>query len=220
MARELNAGLFDFGGVFTDSPFDAVDSLEAELGARPGQLREIVFGPYDRDTDHPWHRLERGEIALGEARERIVDIGSREGIEVDPLDVLRRMSGGSGARELVVECVRELRQRGYLTAIVTNNVVEFRPAWTRLIPIEELFDLVIDSSEVGVRKPDRAIYDMTLERLGNIPHEGAVFLDDYPGNVAAAVSLGMKGIVVEADPRPALAELTRLLAAGSEGAGS
>lgn len=220
MARELNAVLFDFGGVFTDSPFDAVDSLEAELGARPGQLREIVFGPYDRDTDHPWHRLERGEIALGEARERIVDIGSREGIEVDPLDVLRRMSGGSGARELVVECVRELRQRGYLTAIVTNNVVEFRPAWTRLIPIEELFDLVIDSSEVGVRKPDRAIYDMTLERLGNIPHEGAVFLDDYPGNVAAAVSLGMKGIVVEADPRPALAELTRLLAAGSEGAGS
>jgi epoxide hydrolase-like predicted phosphatase len=220
MARELNAVLFDFGGVFTDSPFDAVDSLEAELGARPGQLREIVFGPYDRDTDHPWHRLERGEIALGEARERIVDIGSREGIEVDPLDVLRRMSGGSGARKLVVECVRELRQQGYLTAIVTNNVVEFRPAWTRIIPIEELFDLVIDSSEVGVRKPDRAIYDMTLERLGNIPHEAAVFLDDYPGNVAAAVSLGMKGIVVEADPRPALAELARLLAAGSEGAGS
>jgi putative hydrolase of the HAD superfamily len=220
MARELKAVLFDFGGVFTDSPFDAVDSLEAELGARPGRLREIVFGPYDRDTDHPWHCLERGEIALGEARERIVDIGSREGIEVDPLDVLRRMTGGSGARELVVECVRELRQRGYLTAIVTNNVVEFRPAWTRLIPIEELFDLVIDSSEVGVRKPDRAIYDMTLERLGNIPHDGAVFLDDYPGNVAAAVSLGMKGIVVGADPRPALAELTRLLAASSGGAGS
>ena len=70
---------------------------------------------------------------------------------------------------------------------------------------------MIDSSEVGVRKPNRAIYDMTLTRLGDIPHERAVFLDDYPANVAAAVSLGMKGILVGPDPKPALAELSGLL---------
>ena len=211
MARRVDAVLFDFGGVFTDSPFEAVDGLGAELGARPGQLREIMFGPYDRDTDHPWHALERGEISLSEARERIVRLAAGEGIEFDPIDALRRMSGGHGAREQVVACVAELRADGYRTAIVTNNVLEFRPAWTRLIPVGELFDLVIDSSEVGVRKPDRAIYDLTLERLGNIPHERSVFLDDYPANVEAARSLGMKGVVVGPDPGPALAELAAIL---------
>ena len=211
MVRALDAVLFDFGGVFTDSPFAAVDAYEAELGARPGQLREIMFGPYDRDTDHPWHCLERGEITLVTARERIVELGIQDGIEFDPIDVLRRMTGGSGGRERVVACVKELRGAGYRTAIVTNNVLEFREAWTRLIPVDELFDLVIDSSVEGVRKPDRAIYDRTLERLGNIPHERAVFLDDFPANVEAAVALGMKGVVVGPDPRPALAELRSLL---------
>ena len=158
MTRAMDAVLFDFGGVFTDSPFAAVDAFGVELGVGPPRLREIMFGSYDRDTDHPWHRLERGEITLLDARERIVQLGAREGVEFDPIDVLRRMSGGGGARQLVVDCVEELRREGYLTAIVTNNVIEFREAWTRLIPVENLFDLVIDSSQEGVRKPDRAIY--------------------------------------------------------------
>ena len=214
MRRAVDAVLFDFGGVFTDSPFDAVDSLGAELGTRPGQLREIMFGPYDRDTDHPWHRLERGEIPLVEARERIVELGAREGVEFDPFDVLRRMTGGAGAREYVVECVAQLRRDDYRTAIVTNNVVEFREAWTRLVPVDELFDVVVDSSEVGLRKPGRAIYDLALAQLGGVPHGRAVFLDDYPANVEAAVSLGMRGILVGPDPRPALAELSEILTTG------
>jgi putative hydrolase of the HAD superfamily len=211
MERAIDAVLFDFGGVFTDSPFDAVDSLGDDLGTRPGQLREIMFGPYDRDTDHPWHRLERGEIPLVEAREQIVELGTREGVEFDPFDVLRRMSGGAGAREIVVECVAQLRRDDYSTAIVTNNVVEFREAWMRLVPVDELFDLVVDSSEVGMRKPGREIYDLALARLGNVPHERAVFLDDYPANVEAAISLGMQGILVGSDPAPALAELGEIL---------
>jgi putative hydrolase of the HAD superfamily len=211
MARAVDAVLFDFGGVFTDSPFDAVDSLGDDLGTRPGQLREIMFGPYDRDTDHPWHRLERGEIPLAFAREQIVELATREGVEFEPFDVLRRMSGGAGAREIVVECVARLRRDDYSTAIVTNNVVEFREAWTRLVPVDELFDLVVDSSEVGMRKPGREIYDLALARLGNVPHQRAVFLDDYPANVEAAIALGMHGIVVGSDPAPALAELSELL---------
>lgn len=121
------------------------------------------------------------------------------------------MAGGGGARDQVVECVRQLRADDYQTAIVTNNVVEFRAAWTRLVPVDELFDLVIDSSEVGVRKPGRAIYDMALERLGGLAPERTVFLDDYPANVEAATSLGMKGVLVGADPGPALGELRAIL---------
>ncbi len=65
MPREIHAVLFDFGGVFTDSPFAALEELSDELGIGPRELLEIVFGPYDDDTDHPWHRLERGEVSLG-----------------------------------------------------------------------------------------------------------------------------------------------------------
>jgi putative hydrolase of the HAD superfamily len=70
---------------------------------------------------------------------------------------------------------------------------------------------VIDSSEVGVRKPDPAIFSLALRELGGIAPEHAVFLDDFPGNVAAARRLGMHGVLVEEDPSGALAELERLV---------
>ena len=66
MSREIRAVLFDFGGVFTESPFAALDELSKELGVAPRELLDIVFGPYHEDTDHPWHRLERGEVSLAD----------------------------------------------------------------------------------------------------------------------------------------------------------
>src|SRR5262245_52055105 len=99
LIRSIDAVLFDFGGVFTDSPFDAAEALGAELGAQPGRLLEIVFGPYHEDTDHPWHRLERGEIPLTEARDAIVALGRAAGIEADPFQLFARLGRGSGARE-------------------------------------------------------------------------------------------------------------------------
>jgi putative hydrolase of the HAD superfamily len=80
-----------------------------------------------------------------------------------------------------------------------------------MIPIAELFDAVIDSSEVGMRKPDPAIFALALRELGDIAPEHAVFLDDFPGNVAAARRLGMHGVLVENDPSGALAELERIV---------
>ena len=81
MSREIRAVLFDFGGVFTESPFAALDELSEELGVAPRELLDIVFGPYHEDTDHPWHRLERGELSLEDAREQIIEIGAAENIE-------------------------------------------------------------------------------------------------------------------------------------------
>lgn len=214
MARSIDAVLFDFGGVFTGSPFHASTTLGEELGARPGQIEEIMFGPYHEDTDHTWHRLERGEITLAAAREEIMAEGTRQGLVFDPLEILARLGGSrGGVRTPLVDRVRGLRQEGYRTALVTNNVAEFRRAWRAMIPADEIFDLVVDSSEVGVRKPDPAIYLLTLERLGNVPPERSVFLDDYESNVKAARDLGIHGLLVDDDHLATIAALDRLLAA-------
>jgi putative hydrolase of the HAD superfamily len=207
----IRAVLFDFGGVYTSSPFSVFAEAAGELGASPERVQDIVFGPYDRDTDHPWHRLERGEIPLLEAREAIMTLASEAGLAFDPLAILARLAGTGGAREAVVIATRRLRARGLRTALVTNNAREFSQGWRAMIPIAELFDAVIDSSEVGVRKPDPAIFALALRELGGVAPEHAVFLDDFPGNVAAARRLGMQAVLVEADPAGALAELERIV---------
>ena len=96
--KKIRAVLFDFGGVFTESPFDAIRSLEEERGSQPGQLQEIVFGPYHEDTDHPWHRLERGETSLENARNEIIALGKEAGLDSDPFTIFARM-GSSGIRQ-------------------------------------------------------------------------------------------------------------------------
>lgn len=211
MPRRFDAVLFDFGGVFTESPFGAFEQAARDLGADPGAVLEVVFGPYDLDTDHPWHRLERGELAFADARHAIIELGAARGIELDPLQVLLRMSTGGGTREPLVARTRALRGEGYKTALVTNNAREFRASWRNLLPLDELFDAVVDSSEVGVRKPNPAIFQRALAEVGGVAAARSVFLDDHPGNVAAARRLGMQTVLVGDDPTSALAELEQLL---------
>ncbi len=207
----LRAVIWDYGGVFSGSPFDAMAGVAREMGVDPQRFLEIVFGPYDHDTDHPWHRLERGETTLEQARAEIIEIGRREGIDSDPFHLFVAMGrGGGGMRDAVVDFARELKSSGLLTALVTNNALEFRDYWRRSIPLDELFHHVIDSSEVGLRKPDPRIFELALERL-EVPAESAVFLDDYAGNVDAARRVGIHGVLVTDDYGEALAELARLL---------
>ncbi len=208
----IRAVLFDFGGVYTASPFSVFAQAAVELGAEAEHVQGLVFGPYDRDTDHPWHRLERGEMTLLDARNAIIARASEAGLALDPLAILARMaSSGGGARGAVIAATRRVRERGLRTALVTNNAREFRAGWRSLLPLTELFDAVIDSSEVGIRKPDPAIFALALREIGGVAPEHAVFLDDFHGNVAAARRLGMHGVLVEDDPAGALAELERLV---------
>lgn len=208
----IEAVLFDYGGVFTVSPFAAVTSLSEKLGVPAPVLLEIIFGPYDRDTDHPWHRLERGELLLAAAREEILALGRERGSEVDLFEFFGAIGSiTSGVVEPMVDCARRLKRAGYRTAIVTNNVAEFAEHWRTTLPLDELFDTVVDSSQVGMRKPNPRIFAHALECLGNVAPSRAVFLDDFHGNVAAASQLGMHGILVEEDPTGAIEALERLL---------
>ena len=108
----------------------------------------------------PYERTER------EIRDRSTAAGYAP---VEPLDVLAAMASGSGVRDFMVDLVREVREAGHRTGIVTNNVAEFREFWRPMLPLDELFDDVVDSSEVGVRKPNSEIYRLACERLGVEP---------------------------------------------------
>jgi len=215
MPEAVKAVLFDFGGVFTDSPFHVVHAFGEELGVSPQVITGIVFGSYEHDGDHPWHRLERGEISLESAREEILQLGQASDLHVDVYDLFARMAGnnaGVDQRKPLVDCARSLKQAGYRTGIVTNNVKEFGDGWRALIPVDELFEFVVDSSSVGVRKPDSRIFEIALVHLGELaPHE-VVFLDDYQANVDAARSLGLQALTVGPDLLAVIAELDELLA--------
>jgi putative hydrolase of the HAD superfamily len=110
----------------------------------------------------------------------------------------------------MVERTRRLRSDGVRTALVTNNVREFGDGWRSLVPVDDLFEVVIDSSHAGVRKPDPRIFRLALDALDVAP-EQSLFLDDFPGNIAAAGALGMRGILVGSDRLAAIAELDTLL---------
>ena len=211
----VEAVIWDFGGVFIGSPFAAMSDVARELDVDPKRYFGAVFGPYDRDTDHPWHQLERGEITFEAAREEILALGRADGFDADPFHFFGAMArnGGGGARSEVVEFAKQLKASGMPTALLTNNAVEFREAWSRTVPVDELFHHVIDSSEVGMRKPDPKIFELALERLGGVAAERAVFLDDYPGNIEAANRVGIRGILVTEDYLAALDELRTQLAA-------
>jgi len=208
--RTIQAVIFDFGGVFIESPYPLLEAMGIEMGLDPGQFTEIVFGSLAEDGDHPYHRLERGEIPVEQARDEILDLGrTRCNVEVDILQFFLRIPGG--VREQLVDRVKDLKREGYPTAMITNNIREYADAWRALIPVEELFDLVVDSSQVGMRKPNPAIFRLTLERLGGLAPERTVFLDDSEGNVNAAKALGMHAIHVRGDISQTIAELDALL---------
>jgi len=212
MAPRFQLALFDFGGVFIDSPFPAFEACSREMGLDASRLVELTFGPFAEDTDHPWHRVERGELSMIDAREEILSLCREASLEVDPFVLLARtMSPQTRANPAVVECVRSLRVAGLKTGLVTNNAFEIRERWRAVLPLAELFDDVVDSSEVGVRKPDPAIYLLALERMGGLSPETSIFLDDLPSNIEVAERLGMRGILVGPDPEPALRELRSLV---------
>lgn len=211
MSNELKAVLFDFGGVFTDSPFHAFTSYAQKVGATDEQVTQIVFGGYSVDSDHPWHRVERGEITLESARDAIMALGREQDLDIDIWDVFMAMAeNGGGLRTQLVDYVSNIRESGLVTGIITNNVVEFRDHWRGMLPVDQLFDFVIDSSEVGVRKPDPAIFKLALE-AGDFTPEQVLFLDDYEGNVVAAQALGIRSILVDGDGAKTVADLDAIL---------
>ena len=205
----FEAVLFDLHGVLTSSPWEGLAAVGTG-GHSQDEVLAVMLGDYATDGDHPWHRLERGEIGLGEYLPAVMALAAEAGVELD-FNQLRGFNERIVVQDAVVERVRSLRADGYRTGVVTNNVREASAGWRALLPVDDLFDVVVDSSDVGVRKPDPAIFAVALERLGGVAPSAAVFLDDAPGNVDGARRAGLHAILV-ADQTEALTELDQLLA--------
>ena len=201
--RAITTVLFDFAGVLTSSPWTA-------MTAAGGGNLELLIGAYDQDGDHPWHRVERGELGIAEWAVEVARLGEEVGVAID-FAPLQSMLADMTIHEDVIARVRQLRAEGYRLGLITNNVREGSATWRAMVPVDELFDVVVDSSEVGMRKPNPAIFLHTLALLGVADPAEAVFLDDSAGNVVGAERAGLHAIHVTS-PGQALADLDRLLA--------
>jgi epoxide hydrolase-like predicted phosphatase len=202
--------LFDFHGVLTDaSPWDAFAAAGGE--AEPDVVLEVFVGNYAADTDHPWHQLERGEITMAEFGVGLLARAQAAGITLD-FSALRDYHSEMAAHPRMVETIAALKANGYRTGLVTNNIKEAGDEWRSLVDLGALFDVVVDSCVVGMRKPDPRIFAHALRELGNVEPAAAVFLDDHPANVEGARNAGLRAILVE-DVDAAIVELHALLGA-------
>jgi putative hydrolase of the HAD superfamily len=207
----IRAALFDFGGVILTSPFEAFARYERERNLADGFLRRLNS---TRPDDNAWAQLERGDVPF-DAFCRLYEGEARAaGGEVDAREVMALLAGD--VRPAMVEAVRRCHER-LKTACLTNNWVAADDRGTsapgersdtagphgRLLA--DLFDVVVESSKVGVRKPDPRFYELACEQLEIEPGE-AVFLDDIGGNLKPARAMGMTTIKVD-DPDAAIAEL-------------
>ncbi len=206
----VRAALFDFGGVILTSPFEAFAHYEAAHGLPDGFLRKV--NATDPDTN-AWARLERNEVGMEEFCALFEEEARALGGDVVAADVVGLLRGA--LRPVMVEAVRRCAAR-LRTALLTNNVVAMQadamvdgPGVSGdgdpRVEVLSLFDVIIESSVVGVRKPDPAFYQRACTELG-IEAAEAVFLDDLGVNLKPARAMGMTTIKVD-DPDVAIAEL-------------
>lgn len=208
----LRAVLWDFGGVVLSSPFEAFNRYEAERGLPLDTIRTI--NATDPDTN-AWARFERSEISVAEFDEAFATEAGARGLEIRGADVLALLRGD--IRPEMVHALDRVRAHGFRTACLTNNMSggdgrRDAPATDRDAAIEAVmarFDAVIESSKVGVRKPEVRFYEIACDALGVRPHD-CVFLDDLGVNLKPAAAMGMTTIkVVSADQ--AIGDLERIL---------
>lgn len=194
----IKAIMLDFGGVYMDSPFVAINHIAKAHGIDAQLLSRIIFGDYEKDSQHPWHRLERGEISLETARLLIIEEGLRYQLDTDIYSLLAQFAEvPRGLNQALVNKTLQWQQQGIKLALITNNIREF-DHWPQLFPfdIHSVFTTISDSCYLGIRKPNPAIYQHTLAALGVAANE-ALFLDDYLGNVQAARDLAIESFLVQ-----------------------
>jgi putative hydrolase of the HAD superfamily len=196
-SETTTAILWDFGGVFTSSPFEAFNALEEKLGLPTDFIRQTnAINP----EGNAWAKFESNSVSIEDFDELFAAETEARGHRVQGKEVIAVLSGR--LRPRMVEVLKLCKTR-YKVACITNNVKAGEgPGMARnkdkadaVAEVMTLFDLVVESSVEGVRKPNPAIYQRTCERLG-VPCNEAIFLDDLGINLKPAKALGMRTIKV------------------------
>jgi len=207
----IRAVISDFGGVLTTPLIESFRAYRDESGVSFERLGEAMARVALRHGgEHPLFELEKGRMTEAEFLAAIED---ELGGDVRLSSLPETYFANLHANERMIGSMRGLRDRGLRMALLTNNVREWEPRWRAKLPdIDEIFDVVVDSAFVGMRKPERGIYELTLERLGDgIAAEDCAFVDDTDVNSDAAEELGMHAVRYRSDEQ-AIAELEELLA--------
>ena len=196
--------VFDVGGVITGSPLQALARYERDHGLELNAINRAILASGDGGA---WSRLERGELTLDAFCGPFEADCAASGMAVSAARMMQYISEAGAPRPRMLEAIRRLRSGGVRVAALTNNWKTGEGRVAR--PLREHFDVFVESSVVGMRKPDPRIYALVCDELGVAPAR-AVFLDDIGRNLKTARALGMTTIKVE-DPDAALHELSGLV---------
>jgi putative hydrolase of the HAD superfamily len=203
----------DFGGVLTSPLMEAFAAVQADSGIPWEQFGAGMARAAELAGKQPLFELERGAISEAEFV-RQLEAGMRDvlGREVPLHGFGEQLFAALHPNEPLIDFMRTLRGRGYRMAILTNNVREWEARWRAMLPIDEIFELVVDSAFVGMRKPEPEIYELLLSRLG-VAAEATVFVDDLEVNCDAARALGMHAVHFQTNEQT-IAEVEALLDGG------
>jgi len=205
----ISAVLWDFGGVILSSPFEAFNEYEAAHAIPLDFIRTVnATNPHT----NAWALLERSEITQEQFNDLFADESASHGHRIPGADVLALLHGS--IRPDMVDLLDRVIAEGYRTACLTNNVVPHNESPTgerdiQILDILKRFDEVVQSSKVGVRKPEPRFYEIACEMLNVTPKE-CVFLDDLGINLKPAAAMGMTTIKVT-NSAQAIADLSRIL---------
>jgi len=198
--------IFDLGGVVLGSPLHAIAAYEREINIPANFINRVVM---DTAPTGAWSRLERGELSM-EAFYQAFDRDCAEaGQEISARRMMEKIAVSAGPRPAMLEAVSRIKREGLSVAALTNNWASEDSKAQGTNDVRDHFDVFIESSVEGLRKPDPQIYQLACERLSVTPQQ-AIFLDDIGANLKPARQLGMTTIKV-VTPEAALSELSELL---------
>ena len=191
---KIKAIVSDFGGVLTTPLVGSFMAFQDETGISTENLGKAMQAVAEADGEHPLYALERGEVTEVDFLERIAGgleplVGHRPEMHRFKEIYFRALNPNPP----MIELMRELKAEGLRMAMLTNNVREWEPLWRSMLPVDEIFELVVDSAFVGRRKPEPEIYRLTLERIG-LPAEACLFVDDVEVNCEGAREVGLSAV--------------------------
>jgi putative hydrolase of the HAD superfamily len=210
----IRAVISDFGGVLTTPLINSFLAFQDETGISPEVLGRAMQAIAEREGFHPLFELEMGKMS--EDRFLVLlreSLAPELGHEPELHRFREIYFNALDPNSPMIDLMRGLKERGYRMALLTNNVREWEPYWRSMLPVDEIFETIVDSGFVGMRKPDPAIYELTVQRLGGVSVGECLFVDDVEVNCVAARRLGMTAIHFR-DNGQAIAEIEAALDSG------
>jgi putative hydrolase of the HAD superfamily len=206
----IEAVISDFGGVLTSPLLDSFKAFGDASGVSLEAIGTAMAAIMLRDGANPLFELETGRMTEARFLGALGDqLSGQLGREINLDGFGEQYLAHLHPNQRLIDYMRELRGRGYKLAICTNNVREWEPLWRAKLPVDEIFEVVVDSAFVGARKPEARIYEVTLERLG-VPAQAALLIDDIEINCGAARELGISAVWFR-DTEQAIAETEAIL---------